>query len=122
MKATNLYTATEDEEQAAVVEWCELFHVPVVHVPNEGKRTEAYAARLKRLGLQPGFPDLFVPAARGGYHGLMIEMKTERGRLTADQKRWLAQLNAAGYRAVMCRGADEAICEIQNYLRGAKKS
>lgn len=78
--------SNEDLEQEAVIEWCDIKRIPIVHIPNEGKRSAAYAARLKRMGLRPGFPDLFIPVVRGRYHGLFIEMKYGGGRLSADQK------------------------------------
>lgn len=116
MKVTNLYKPTEYDEQAAVVDFCELMGIDIVHIPNEGKRSTAYGARMKRMGLRSGFPDLFLPYPRAGYHGLFIEMKTEGGKATANQKKWIAKLSARGYRAVVCVGADEAITDIRNYM------
>lgn len=112
---------TEDGEQEAVIEFCELAHIPIVHIPNEGKRSAAYGARMKRLGLAKGFPDLFIPLALSGYHGLMIELKRDRTRkATSDQKEWINYLNDQGYRAGVCYGAEEAIAEIINYMEGRK--
>lgn len=110
---------TEDGEQEAVVEFCALARVPVVHIPNEGKRSAAYGARMKRLGLAKGFPDLFIPLALSGFHGLMIELKRNRTKkATSAQKDWITYLNAQGYRAAVCYGAEEAIEEIKNYIGG----
>ena len=115
--------SSEDLEQEAVIEWCDLKRIPVVHIPNEGKRSAAYALRMKRMGLRPGFPDLFIPLARGNYHGLFIEMKYGDGRVSSDQKDWLELLSREGYRAAVCRGFDAAIKEITAYMRqGAIKS
>ena len=38
MKVTNLYKPSEEDEQAAVIEFCDLFGIDVIHVPNEGRR------------------------------------------------------------------------------------
>lgn len=120
-KAAQLYyRPNEDGEQMAVVEYCELCGIDVVHIPNEGKRSAAYGARMKRMGLKKGFPDLEFPIPVGKYHGLYIEMKTKGGKLEPDQKRWLAKLNARGYRACVCVGADEAITEVNEYLAGRR--
>lgn len=54
---------TETGEQEAVIEYCAWRRIPVVHIPNEGKRSAAYAAQMKRMGLAKGFPDLFIPVA-----------------------------------------------------------
>lgn len=111
----NVIKSSEAAEQAAVVEYCDLLHIPCVHIPNEGKRSEAYGAQLKRLGLRPGFPDLFVPLARGKYHGLFIEMKYGEGRPTPEQKKWLLDLSAEGYACAVCYSAAEAIRIITKY-------
>ena len=113
---------TESGEQEAVVQFCELMRIPVVHIPNEGKRSAAYAAQMKRMGLAKGFPDLFIPVARSGFHGLMIELKRdEKARPTETQRAWVEYLNRAGYRAAVCHGAEEAIREIENYIGGGNE-
>jgi hypothetical protein len=51
---------------------------------------------------QPGFPDLVLCRDRV----LFRELKTDRGRLTGDQERWLEALRAAGADACVWRPAD----------------
>lgn len=111
------FTSSEDAEQEAVVEYCDLLHIPILHIPNEGKRSVSYAARMKRMGLRSGFPDLFVTLARGGYHGLFIEMKYGNNKTTKEQKEWLELLTAEGYACAVCYGAAEAIKIIESYNR-----
>ena len=112
-----VYASSEDAEQEAVVEYCDLLHIPIVHIPNEGKRSLSYAARMKRMGLRSGFPDLLVPLARGGYHGLFIEMKYGKNKTTKEQKEWLERLSAEGYACAVCYNAAEAIKTIESYNR-----
>ena len=112
-----VYASSEDAEQEAVVEYCDLLHIPIVHIPNEGKRSLNYAARMKKMGLRRGFPDLLVPLARGGYHGLFIEMKYGKNKTTKEQKEWLERLSAEGYACAVCYNAAEAIKTIENYNR-----
>lgn len=113
---------TETGEQEAIIEYCAWKHIPVVHIPNEGKRSAAYAAQMKRMGLAKGFPDLFIPVAVSGFHGLFIELKRDRkARATDTQKAWLEYLNKAGYRATVCHGSEEAMREIENYFGGRKQ-
>lgn len=112
---------SENGEQEAVVEYCAWRHIPVVHIPNEAKRSASYAALMKRIGLAKGFPDLFIPVAHSGYHGLFIELKRDgRGKPTDEQKAWIEYLNKAGYRASVCHGSEEAMKEIENYFSGKK--
>lgn len=112
-----VYASSEDAEQEAVVEYCDLLHIQIVHIPNEGKRSLSYAARMKRMGLRSGFPDLLVPLARGGYHGLFIEMKYGKNKTTKEQKEWLERLSAEGYACAVCYNAAEAIKTIESYNR-----
>ena len=112
-----VYASSEDAEQEAVVEYCDLLHIPIVHIHNEGKRSLSYAARMKRMGLRSGFPDLLVPLARGGYHGLFIEMKYGKNKTTKEQKEWLERLSAEGYACAVCYNAAKAIKTIESYNR-----
>lgn len=109
---------TEDAEQEAVIQYCELKGIVVVHIPNESKRSAAYGAKMKRMGLRKGFPDLLFPAPRKGFHGLVIELKRDKTcNPTAEQLQWIEYLNGQGYRAKVCYGAGEAIKEIEEYFK-----
>lgn len=110
-------TKTEAGEQRAVIEYCDYAGIEIVHVANEGKRSARYGAELRRLGLRKGFPDLFIPKARKGFHGLFLELKRDpKSRPTQEQKTWIEKLNASGYFAKVCYGADEAIGVIKKYF------
>ena len=115
---------TESEEQQVLFEWAamqggaypelKLLH----HVPNGGKRGKAEAGRLKTEGVKPGVPDICLPVARGGYHGLYIELKRlHGGKITEEQTDWISQLKKQGYFAIICRGWNEASVAIMRYLR-----
>ncbi len=109
--------SNELAEQIAVVEYCDLRHIPIVHIPNEGKRSVVMGATMKRAGLRPGFPDLFVPLSRGRYHGLFIEMKREGGYLSDNQREWIHFLCSQGYAVAVCYGFDQTVRMINSYLR-----
>jgi hypothetical protein len=125
---------TEHEEQVRVIDWANVNVVKwpelrLLHaVPNGGSRAAAedrrgnrYSTEAQRLsaeGLKPGVPDLDLPVARRGFHGLRIEMKAIDGRVSANQTWWLRELAAQGYLAVVRYGADEAIKTIDWYLEG----
>ena len=67
--------------------------------------------------MKPGVPDLCLPVARGGYHGLYIELKRAVGGILSDeQKWWIDELKSQGYAAIVCHGAEEAIRTIKEYL------
>ena len=109
--------SSEDLEQEALISWCEVKQIPIVHIPNEGKRSASYAAKMKRMGLRAGFPDLFIPIARGRYHGLFIEMKYGNGRASGAQQHWLRLLSREGYAVSICYGFDAARHSIEKYLK-----
>lgn len=89
----------------------------IYHVPNGGRRNKFEAAKLKRQGVKAGVPDVVLPVARAGFHGLYIELKYGKNKPTADQKKWIARLKEQGYKAITCYGWREAANEIENYLR-----
>lgn len=86
------------------------------HIPNGGKRDAKTATILKRQGVKAGVPDLHLPVARGGYHGLYIELKVNNNKATEKQKVWIKQLNKQGYLAVVCYGWQEAAKQLLDYL------
>jgi len=115
---------TEDEEQTALFSWAALMEgkYPVLrwmhHIPNGGKRSKSEAVRFRAMGVRAGVSDVFLPCARGGFHGLYIEMKALDGRPSAEQKKFAEAVRAEGYLCVFCYGAAEAEEIIDHYLKG----
>lgn len=116
----------EDEEHAAVLEFCDIMHMPYFHVNNE-MWTESWSqlAKAKKLGVKKGVPDIFVYVPIGryddgetAYQQVTIEMKRKKGSSTsAEQKEWGRILEAANIPHAVCKGAQPAI----NFLRFAKE-
>ena len=113
----------EAREQEALFRWAEYERgkwpelEAMYHIPNGGSRNKAEAARLKAQGVKAGVPDICLPAARGCYHGLYIELKRRNGgRVSEAQRGWIAYLENAGYCARVCHGWDEARETIEKYL------
>ena len=116
----------ESEEQQALFEWANLMSKKVpelnllVAIPNGGLRNKAVAVRLRAEGTRKGFPDMILPVARGGYYSLAIELKrTKGGRIAPEQQRWLNDLSAQGWKAVVCYGFADAKKIIEEYLKSA---
>ncbi len=92
------------------------------HIPNEGKRSKSNGAALRRQGLKKGVPDLCLPVARGGFHGLYIEMKRVGEKPTDNQKRWLQLLKQQGYCTTVCdEGWEQAVKVIEDYMKLRQK-
>lgn len=114
---------TEHAEQTIVVEWAErragLYpELALLYaIPNSGAGAQrGQAGKMKGEGAKKGVPDLCLPVARDGYHGLYIEMKRLGGKASKEQKQWLAALAAQGHYAALCEGAANAIDLIECYL------
>ena len=106
-------------QDMAVLKWTEL--ALMYHIPNGGSRNKVEAARLKAQGVKKGVPDIFLPVARGGYHGLYIEMKRRKGSVVSqEQKEYIAALIAQGYRVEVCKGFHAAADVIEEYMGGKK--
>jgi len=111
----------EKDEQKAVVAWCRAKHVPIFASMNGvmigGENKFAMIANLKAQGLEVGTPDLFIPIAKNGYHGLFIEVKRiKRSVVRPEQVAWIELLNKNGYKAVIAYGYQESIEYIGAYL------
>ena len=124
---------TELAEQYAFVSWCKRLSrfpqgVPELDllfaVPNGAVRDRQEATIKLMEGMRKGVPDLWVPAARKGYHGLVIEMKVAhwdseagpRGSVSTDQADYLKALGANGYYAVVAHGCAEAKAITRGYF------
>jgi len=112
----------EASEQIALVMWSmyEAGKYPeldlLFHIPNGGSRNKLEAYNLKKQGVKAGVPDLCLPVARGGYHGLFIEMKAGKNKTSENQEEWLENLQKQGYSAAVCYGFEEAKKVILKYL------
>jgi hypothetical protein len=118
---------TEAQEQTALFQWAAMMEgrFPELrtlhHIPNGGSRNAIEAAHLKAQGVRAGIPDIFLPCARNGFHGLYIELKRRKGgRVSIDQQRMILALRAQGYKVEVCRGWEEARDTICEYLREGK--
>jgi hypothetical protein len=112
----------ERAHQVALIKWVRTVRdiYPVLKllyaVPNGGKRNLRVARKLKAEGVLVGVADLCLPAARRGYHGLYLEMKSEEGVATKEQKEFLRDVSGEGYCAIIASGIDEAKAMLEWYI------
>ncbi len=121
------YATTEHSEQAAFISHCRWkaqsdprYGLVFANV-NAGKRSIGALRYYLAEGLSPGVPDITVACPSGGFPGMFIEMKTEKGKVSAYQEEWLRKLHGAGYRVAVCRSAQEAIRELTRYFDNNKE-
>lgn len=80
--------------------------------------SKAQAGRAKAAGMLAGEHDVKLPVARGGYHGLIIELKAGRNRPTQAQRNYGRRMEEEGW-LVAYRWDWRQACElIADYLKG----
>lgn len=91
-------------------------------IPNGGHRNKATAGKLKAEGVKAGVPDLFLPVARHGYHGLFVELKVQGRKPFREQSDLIVRLMDQGYCCeIVWDSADEVIQLLLWYLEGYEK-
>ena len=102
--------------------WCALNRIKypelqlLFAIPNGGSRNKAEAGRLKAEGVKAGVSDLFLPVARGGFHGLFIEMNKPGGKVSWEQSRFGHSVGKQGYAFEVCRSWEAAVKVLVDYL------
>lgn len=120
---------SEHDEQRALVDWVDLQYPGLLfyaipngaHLAGNDNRRFAQINKLKSEGLVPGTPDLFFAEPRGGYAGCFVEMKTLTGKLSENQKEFLARAEERGYYTIVGYGFEFARDMLDDYLRGKAK-
>lgn len=110
----------EDELQYATAQYLDLQGWRWTHFPAGEYRPGKVGAKLKRMGLKRGVPDvlIFEPGkyrvAGQRYSGVAIELKSPKGKPTKEQQEWLAALKDRGWSVHVCRTINEVIaaCEV----------
>lgn len=118
----------EHDQQVLLFEWAKLQEgrypeLALLHsVPNGGVRGGSKLQRIingKRMkdeGQKNGVPDIFLPVAKDGCHGLWIEMKAGKNKMSPEQIWWFTNLGKQGYACSLCYSFEDAKEEICNYL------
>lgn len=108
----------EHSIQVKVVQYVRTFYPEVViaAIPNGAGTTARNRLHLYTEGLLAGMPDLFIAKACKGFNGLFIEMKTDTGEESKEQKVLRKKLNEAGYLVFVARSDRTAINLIEDYL------
>lgn len=115
---------TEHGEQVSLIAWAKENEAKwpelrwLFAIPNGGLRAKATARKLQLEGVKPGVSDLFLPAPRGGHHGLWIEMKAWPNQPTGLQRRFQSDMRTTHYAAVVCWSFEGARNLIIGYLGG----
>lgn len=117
-KQSSISDESEYVAQLKVVKWLRSKQIRHHHSPNGMRSNAREGAKFKSVGMSAGFPDLVIPYARKGYHGLFIELKRRSGgSLSIYQKEWGEFLESQGYLFKVCRGDEETILVVIDYFK-----
>lgn len=94
----------------------------LAHIPNGGWRDAVTANNLKAEGVKSGLPDYLLAVKRPPYSGLWMELKRPQsvgkkaGKVSDEQKEWIAHLQSQGFGAMVCVGWEAARDMLIQYL------
>lgn len=112
--------SSEHLHQAYFVQFIRQEHpyIFIFAIPNGGKRSMSEALRLKVEGVVPGVSDLLLMFLDGSKRILFVEMKKVKGSSTsAEQKEFLATVEAAGHYGFVAKGFEHAKTQFLDYLQ-----
>src|SRR4051812_26633369 len=99
---------TENTLHRACVQFLRLYEarglMTFTHPANGACKNPATAGLMKALGQQAGVSDLLVWAV--GARHFAVEIKTDRGRLSAAQAAWMDRMARLGFRVHLCRSLE----------------
>lgn len=112
-KPPKIEPLTEAKIQEAVVAWLDRQGLPFTHIPSEGKRSKAHAAKLHRMGLRKGWPDLVILLPDGvGF----LELKTPKGKISPEQQAFADECQKRNIPHAFAYGYKEAIEVLKKWL------
>jgi hypothetical protein len=117
-------SGSESAEQTALFCWAALpeqqLKYPelkfMFHIPNGGTRDKREAGAFKAQGVKAGVPDICLPVARGGFHGLWIEMKYGDNVPSDKQLDFIKFLRNQNHAVTVCYSWEQAVLSIESYL------
>lgn len=119
-KTKNKPRNEEHRIQCECVKWFRLQYpkdaLMLYAIPNGGRRDAITGSILKDEGVTKGVADLNLDIPNIHYHGLRIEIKTKKGTQSEAQKEFQRQVEARGYKYILCRSFDEFRREVGIYM------
>lgn len=106
----------ETVHQIKIVNWIhQCTDLPIIYIKNEGKKSYVAASIDKKMGLCVGCSDLFLPRANDSYHGLFLEVKSEKGKISSNQVLFSHKMVKELYHVAFAFGAEEGIQIIKDF-------
>ena len=106
----------EYEGQIKLVSWARSMELPLISIPNGGKRSAWQGEKERAMGLTAGVSDLFLAKPAFAFHGFWLEMKRKGRKPTDLQEEWLGRMRGYGYKAEYYDDWEKAKIAIIDYL------
>lgn len=122
LKNVKDFYPTETKIQQGIIKWakmqsCAQPELKLLYaIPNGANVPIVNRKRLVAEGMKKGIPDLCLPIPRRDYGALYIEVKTQKGNLSKDQKEMINLLEQNGNCVIVVRTVFQAVDGIMSYL------
>jgi len=115
---------SEREIQKTVVQYLRLKYPKVFFTisPIVKYSNARQGAIQKAMGYTSGTPDIMIFKPNPYYYSLFIELKSEKGKISQNQKEFINYLNSNGYCAIICYSIDMATRLIDWYMNLKRES
>lgn len=111
----------ESSLQKGCVKWFRLqyskYSKALFSVPNGGTRHPLEAITLKEEGATAGVSDLILAVPNKHNHGVFIEMKTPKGKVSKEQEAFLFLMKSLGYRVEVVRTFEQFVEVVNNQMK-----
>jgi hypothetical protein len=110
---------TETQHHIGLMMWAKtqpILSEYLIHIPNGGYRRPQEAIKLKKMGVKAGVSDLFLAYPNAHYHGLWIELKSEKGKLSPEQRHWLNLMEEISYAVAVSYSIEDTFDILQKYF------
>jgi hypothetical protein len=116
---------TEQKLHNAVIEYLDLQYPQTLYTSTMGGlylgKGNFRQKNIIKKHYRKGVPDILIFETRNKFHGLMLELKTLKGRPSKEQLQWRNDLNERNYISEICYGFEDAKEIIDRYLLGKIK-
>jgi hypothetical protein len=110
------YKGSEDNLQKSVAKYLDAKGLLWCHPPNGGTRNIVEATKLKAMGTKSGVPDCLIFTRKGGFSGLIIELKVGYNKPSENQVQFMNSLEKEGWLVVVSWSLDHCIALIDWYV------
>jgi hypothetical protein len=98
----------ESDLQIAIVKYCMLRNIPVLHYAAERRCSIAYGVMLRQMGVRAGVCDLMFLTPTN-YPVAWLELKAGKNKPTLLQMKFMQEVRGYGHFADWCNSFDAAI-------------